>query len=587
MSKNDSNQVYLEPIEHVYIHKKTGVKFTSVTKVLSTVEPHFDAEGVSLAIFQQQDHLKQERYIGMSQIQILDFWQMLNDTANIYGTKVHDIIEKYLLSNKWYFPEDPFEQKVIDGYLNLKIDEGMAMHPERIMFSQEYELAGMSDLIIDINDVFFDVGDWKGLAVNTPIFTKSGWKTMGTVNTNDVVYDMNGKETNVIHTSEIHNKPCYKINFDNNETVVADFDHRWLISFLRNKKFKDVVMTTEELSNYLTDLNSSGKKWSHKLPKVKISKPLFNNGINLPIDPYVLGVWLGDGNSVDNKITNMHTAIWVELKKRGYDIGDDVSGGGSGKASTRTLFGLLPKLRKLNLLKNKHLPDVYLRASYEQRLDLLRGFMDADGFYHKKRKRFVMSTTRDWQVESFVKLISSLGIKSSIFKFNKVFNGKIIPVTDICFGTDKINPFLCRNEKIIFCDRNHKNFKNIISVEKVSSEPTKCIEVDSDTHTFLYGHTFSITHNTNNIFNYYNPYGYETLHKPFDHLQSCQWSIYTIQLSVYALMYEMEFPTRKCRQIWVGYWAKETEVFSKIPIMYLKNEAMKLLQLHKFNTQYK
>ena len=56
---------------------------------------------------------------------------------------------------------------------------------------------------------------------------------------------------------------------------------------------------------------------------------------------------------------------------------------------------------------------------------------------------------------------------------------------------------------------------------------------------------------TNNIFNYYNPYGYETLHKPFDHLQNCQWSIYSIQLSVYALMYEME-TGRRCVKSGLG-----------------------------------
>ena len=92
------SQVYLEPIEHVYIHRKTGIKYTSVTKVISQIEPHFDAEAVSARIVKQSDSVKQERYIGMSQIQILDFWQMLNDTANEYGSKVHDIIERYLLA---------------------------------------------------------------------------------------------------------------------------------------------------------------------------------------------------------------------------------------------------------------------------------------------------------------------------------------------------------------------------------------------------------------------------------------------------------------------------------------------------------
>ena len=157
--------VYLEPIQHKYHHRVTGKIYKSVTTTLSSIEPHFDAEGVSLAITKQLDSVKQERYIGMTQTQILDYWQMLNDEANEYGTKVHNIMEKYLLANKWYYPKDneegQFEQKVIDSYLSLKIDEGCGMWPERILFSEKYELAGMSDLIVDINDIFFDVGDYK------------------------------------------------------------------------------------------------------------------------------------------------------------------------------------------------------------------------------------------------------------------------------------------------------------------------------------------------------------------------------------------------------------------------------------------
>jgi hypothetical protein len=157
--------VYLEPIEHKYHHRTTGKIYKSVTTTLTSIEPHFDSEAVSAAIVNQLDTVKQERYIGLNQQQILDYWQMLNDEANIYGTKVHDIVERYLLANKWYFPKDDedgqFEKKVIDGFEALKIDEGIAMWPERIMFAEQYELAGMSDLVIDIDDTFFDVWDWK------------------------------------------------------------------------------------------------------------------------------------------------------------------------------------------------------------------------------------------------------------------------------------------------------------------------------------------------------------------------------------------------------------------------------------------
>lgn len=161
MLKLHVSPVYLEPIEHKYIHRETGEKYMSVTTVISTIEPEFDAPEVANAIFHQLDVVKDPKYIGMSQQEILDYWQMLNDEANTYGTHVHDIIETYLKADKWYFPEEELAQKVIKGYGTLKIDEGIRMQPERILFGEEYKIAGMTDLIVDVDPYFFDVGDWK------------------------------------------------------------------------------------------------------------------------------------------------------------------------------------------------------------------------------------------------------------------------------------------------------------------------------------------------------------------------------------------------------------------------------------------
>lgn len=182
LAKKWEGPVYLEPIKHVYIHRETGKQYKSVTTTLASIEPHFDVEGVSAAIVKQPDHKKQERYIGLTQQEIIDYWQLLNDEANVYGTMVHDIIERYLLANKYYFPdtdtpEGEFEQKVIDSFIELDIDEGIAVWPERVLFSEEHELAGMSDLIIDIDDVYFDILDHKTNRVFN-FFNPYGYETL-------------------------------------------------------------------------------------------------------------------------------------------------------------------------------------------------------------------------------------------------------------------------------------------------------------------------------------------------------------------------------------------------------------------------
>ena len=158
---DDRPKVDLEPIEHVYIHRDTGANYKSVTTVLQMVETHFDTQGVAEAIFRQKDDVKNPKYVGMNVDQILDCWQELNDTANEYGTHVHETIETYLLKHQLWYPEDELQKKVIASYESLGVDEGIMMYPERIMFAEEYNLAGTADWVIDIDETFFDIGDWK------------------------------------------------------------------------------------------------------------------------------------------------------------------------------------------------------------------------------------------------------------------------------------------------------------------------------------------------------------------------------------------------------------------------------------------
>ena len=95
MASKRKSKVWLEPEEHVYVHKDTEVKYKSVTTVLSMLEPHFDTKGVARAISLQLDENKKPEYIGMTQQEILDEWERINREANEYGTEVHEILERY------------------------------------------------------------------------------------------------------------------------------------------------------------------------------------------------------------------------------------------------------------------------------------------------------------------------------------------------------------------------------------------------------------------------------------------------------------------------------------------------------------
>ena len=430
--------IVFEEVPHRYTID--GIEYTPVSTIISQYENEFDTEERSKVYAEKN---------GLNQDDVKRNWKWTNKCATIMGTRAHEFGEsytnlmcehkelmceqnkaQYVEEENWLVPTFPQEFAVKSFYDELNEN----LHPIGAEFklSTKYiegakPICGTADILFyydapDPKNSGFCIFDWKGLDINVPILTDNGWKTMGTIEVGDIVYDKDGKKCKVLHTSEVHHRKCYEITFNNKDKIIADNEHRWLITFGDNTRgFKNDVMTTEEIHSYLKQFKSS-KISPHKIPKIYNAKPIVNDNIQLPIDPYVLGCWLSDGHKSDGKITNKDAEIWNEIEKRGYELGKDVSQGVAGKAKTRTILGLSIELRKIGLLGNKHIPDIYLNASFEQRLDLLRGLMDTDGYYNKARNRFVMSTTQEWKARATKIIASSLGFKTTTIKSSRKCN---------------------------------------------------------------------------------------------------------------------------------------------------------------------
>jgi len=160
MAKKRESIVFLEPIEHKYIHKFSGEKFKSVTTVLSMLEPEFNSEEIALAISMQDPSKKKEQYQNMSQEEILTEWKRINDEANEYGTEIHEIMEKYLLADKIYIPKNDYERDIITKFQEIDPMVNGKIYPETILFSEKHKLAGTADIIEDCGD-YFNVWDFK------------------------------------------------------------------------------------------------------------------------------------------------------------------------------------------------------------------------------------------------------------------------------------------------------------------------------------------------------------------------------------------------------------------------------------------
>ena len=317
--------------------------------------------------------------------------------------------------------------------------------------------------------------DWKGLAVDTPLPTPSGWTTMGHVQVGDQLFSESGDVCTVLGKSEVKNIQCYEVTFDDTTKVTCDEQHLW-------KLVDGSVVPVTELQ--------AGSK-------IAVPAPLGTETVELPIDPYVLGLWIADGKHSSGEISKPDTFVWEEICKRGYDV--NMATGGSKSCPTRTVKGLRTQLIKAGLLKNKHIPSVYLRAGYTQRVDLLRGLMDGDGNANPHRKQAIYTTIDAALAGQVRELLLSLGQRPLINDVVSKGFGRTCRNFPVSFRPIGLNPFLLPRKRDRVKDwwgSGNSWRRKVTSVDKVERVPTQCIKVDSADCTFLCGDAMIPTHNT-------------------------------------------------------------------------------------------
>lgn len=425
--------------------------------------------------------------------------------------------------------EDPtrFDPTGIEFHAKADLDSGLTLH-------------GYIDRMDEVpagEESRTYLSDYKGLALDTPIPTPDGWTTMGELQVGDRVFGRSGVPVTVTAKSEIHHRPCYRLTVGDGSSVVADNVHLWRVNSVRHKYMcvmkngnvqrsgaqppQESVVSTEEVAKIAQELGPSSLYIdTHEAVELPPK--------DLPIDPWVLGAWLGDGNSTAGQLTigskdfdqmselvSQHwgphsrrkdrTSMAVTLLKRsGVPLATTPQTG-----SSRGTCCLRRLLREEGLLGHKHIPSSYLRGSIEQRTQLLRGLMDTDGHWHQSRRRAVFVTTSPELAEAFVDLVRSLGVSPQVFE--KDYENAVRPdarVHMIEFRPIFFNPFsLPRKADLV--DEHLKTVKltrgpapaaalrrTIKSVEAVQSVPTQCIQVDAEDSMYLAGRGFIPTHNT-------------------------------------------------------------------------------------------
>jgi RecB family exonuclease len=401
-------------------------------------------------------------------------------------------------------------------------------------------LRGFVDRVDVAPDGAIRVVDYKGLAVDTPLPTPSGWTTMAEVQVGDELLGTDGRPIRVLQKSSVHDRPCYRVRFRDGSEVICDNVHLWRVVTSHRQATTHHTLDTDALAAIHDELRRAGTPnslWVEAagtldLPEVH----------DLPVDPWLLGAWLGDGSTRSGQLTvgaedldDMLTLIkerWsrpVRVRPDGTAFTVTPS-----RSDERCLYGhddwiacrthrrtrrcrqesqhahmspcnltFRAELAQAGVLGNKHIPARYLRAGREQRIDLLRGLLDTDGWWNAKRHRAGFTTTDDRLAEGVLELLHTLGIAPCHFRKPYVNPRRPSRMWHVIeFTPAGFNPFALARKALLAqtgvtdLQQALSRRRVIAAVEPVERVPTQCVQVNAPNSLYLCGTGFVPTHNT-------------------------------------------------------------------------------------------
>lgn len=330
----------------------------------------------------------------------------------------------------------------------------------------------------------------KALALDTPLPTPGGWTTMGEVAIGDQLLGADGRPAGVVAATDVmYGRPCFEVEFSDGTVIVADAEHEWLTSDRAARRawresseqggaprVLPAIRTTRELAATVHRM-TAGARVDHS---VETCAPLQLPNRQLPVEPYTLGIRLGDGEQ-------------RRCAAAGRPFVPRTSEG-------RTCGRSRGALRTLGVSNDKHLPTAYLRASELQRRALLAGLMDTDGTVTPTGGLQLCVTSRKL-ADDVRELVLSLGYHCSVTTQN-VRGGR--PESSVAFTLN-----FTTEDDVFRLDRKRRLHKQrsaeygcrlrphyITAVRRVESVPVRCVQVDNTDHLYLAGRTMVPTHNS-------------------------------------------------------------------------------------------
>ena len=365
------------------------------------------------------------------------------------------------------------------------------------------------------NDTFLlgdDQGLGKALSLTTKIYTPEGYKLMRDIHVGDKVFNEKGEIVEVIKEFYHQNVKMYRITFSDKKSIECCEDHLWKIFDQGVSKIVDTRWFTRQ--NHLgvrrMDALRNATNYNYSIPRCA---PVQFNSKEVFIHPYLLGALLGDGclassyvgfTSIDEYMIDKLSSLVPD----GYELFSSQSMENISYNLVKKNRGgkeniIISELKRLKLVgtnsHTKFIPEMYKYNSVENRMQILQGLLDTDGY--ATTDNLLQYTTVSKQLAEDVEfLVESLGGMVMMTSGSCGYNGRITGVQyTLTIKIDDPSTLVSlprKKEKLK--SRKFKPSRNIIKIEEIERADAKCISVTGESELYLCEH-FVVTHNTKEI----------------------------------------------------------------------------------------
>jgi phosphate starvation-inducible PhoH-like protein len=411
----------------------------------------------------------------------------------------------------------------LPGDLQDKVDPYLRPLYDALFDLIDYERAAklLEKRIIEVAPLAFMRG--RAQPLHSKVLTPTGWREMGSLKVGDFVIGSDGKPTVILGVFPQGEKLVYRLTMTDGASTLACAEHLWAVRTASDKRRSKPlrVLQTQEMIGNLRCFH----QYRYELPL--LSAPVEWEFRETPLDPYALGLLLGDG-CITDKTSPAFATSDVELLsslelalsemslsfRRRSAIDYVITNPAAGRGGNVVRNPLTQALRGLKLAgtysATKFIPGVYLHNSAEVRLSVLQGLLDTDGgpvVQEGRICRIQYTTTSPQLADDVVFLVRSLGgvaycrRRKAEGRKPGFANGREVPYRNDAFVMDirlpgGLEPFRLKRKADIYHESSGgRPVRFIKSIEAVGVQETQCLSIASPDSLYVTD-DFILTHNT-------------------------------------------------------------------------------------------